>query len=175
MSADQWKSGDEFAAFHPQASHVDPDYRDGWNACHAQATARIEELQAELQKLKDALKDPTQVHAAMLRGDIAAIDMQTALHIAGNGAMEQYDALQRLAAFGSWVAREFRDSLADVDGGSAQDAMERFGVIERKTVTEPCGEGCVCVEYGAFPHECFTFPEAVSAAIAASLNPKEPK
>ena len=30
----QWKLGDELAPYHPQASHVPPDYRDGWNACY---------------------------------------------------------------------------------------------------------------------------------------------
>lgn len=29
----QWKSGDELLPFHPKASHVSPEYRDGWNAC----------------------------------------------------------------------------------------------------------------------------------------------
>lgn len=38
----QWKLGDEFLPFHPQASHVLPDYRDGWNACYKAATARAE-------------------------------------------------------------------------------------------------------------------------------------
>lgn len=28
-----WKSGNEFLPYHPSASHVRPDYRDGWNAC----------------------------------------------------------------------------------------------------------------------------------------------
>jgi len=71
-------------------------------------------------------------------------------------------AMKKLAAFGAWCALEFRRELADVDGGSAQDAMERFGVIERKEVTEPCGEECVCAGYGAFPHDCYTFASDVS-------------
>jgi hypothetical protein len=29
-------------AFHRQASHVQPDYRDGWNACHAAFTAALD-------------------------------------------------------------------------------------------------------------------------------------
>lgn len=29
----EWKLGDEYLPFHPSASHVDPAYRDGWNAC----------------------------------------------------------------------------------------------------------------------------------------------
>lgn len=35
-----WKQGDEFLPFHPQASHVPPDYRDGWNRCYWMAVAR---------------------------------------------------------------------------------------------------------------------------------------
>lgn len=30
----QWKCGNEFLPFHPDASHVNPDYRDGWNRCY---------------------------------------------------------------------------------------------------------------------------------------------
>ena len=75
------------------------------------------------------------------------------------------NATEKLAAFGAWAARAFRDSLADVDGGGAQDAMERIGVIVKSTVTEPCGENCECVEYGEFPHECFTFPPDVAEAM----------
>lgn len=37
---EQWKVGNEFLPFHPDASHVPPDYRDGWNACYRAATAR---------------------------------------------------------------------------------------------------------------------------------------
>jgi hypothetical protein len=51
----QWKCGNEFAPFHPQASHVDPSYRDGWNHCHAVATATIASLREELERVrKDA-------------------------------------------------------------------------------------------------------------------------
>ncbi len=34
-----WKVGDEFLPFHPQASHVRPDFRDGWNRCFWMAVA----------------------------------------------------------------------------------------------------------------------------------------
>lgn len=34
-----WKCGDEFAPYHPDASHVSPDYRDGWNHCYRAALA----------------------------------------------------------------------------------------------------------------------------------------
>lgn len=82
----------------------------------------------------------------------------------------EVEANAKLARFGAWCAREFRDSLADVDGGSAQDAMERFGVIVKTEVTESCGEGCVCVEYGAFPHDCYKFPNEIDAAMKEQTN-----
>jgi hypothetical protein len=35
----EWKCGNEFLPYHPQASHAPPDYRDGWNACFKAAMA----------------------------------------------------------------------------------------------------------------------------------------
>lgn len=70
----------------------------------------------------------------------------------------------KLAAFGRWCAEEFRRELADVDGGSAQDAMERLGVLKRVEVVEPCGDGCVCAEVG-FPADCYVFADDVKAAL----------
>lgn len=37
MADNLWKLGDEFLPFHPDASHVEPSYRDGWNACYRAA------------------------------------------------------------------------------------------------------------------------------------------
>ncbi len=42
MSNKTWKHGNEFLPFHKQASHVNPDYRDGWNACYEMASQTIE-------------------------------------------------------------------------------------------------------------------------------------
>lgn len=39
---------DDFAPYHPSASHVPPDYRDGWNACFA---AALEEREAYARSL----------------------------------------------------------------------------------------------------------------------------
>lgn len=36
-----WKVGNEFLPYHPSASHVRPDYRDGWNDCYKVAAASI--------------------------------------------------------------------------------------------------------------------------------------
>jgi hypothetical protein len=48
-----WKSGNEFAPYHPSASHIRPDYRDGWNRCYAAAQARIAELEAQLSSARE--------------------------------------------------------------------------------------------------------------------------
>ncbi len=37
----KWKLGPEYAPFHACASHISPDYRDGWNACYAAARQSI--------------------------------------------------------------------------------------------------------------------------------------
>lgn len=36
----RWKVGNEFLPFHPDASHVPADYRDGWNACYRAALSK---------------------------------------------------------------------------------------------------------------------------------------
>lgn len=41
--ADQWKCGNEFLPYHPSASHVEPAYRDGWNACF-KAAAQVQAM-----------------------------------------------------------------------------------------------------------------------------------
>lgn len=79
--------------------------------------------------------------------------------------MSDQTATEKLAAFGAWCAREFRTTLSDVDGGSAQDEMERLGVIVIEEVTERCGEECVCSGYGEFPHHCYVFPPDIAEAL----------
>ncbi len=80
------------------------------------------------------------------------------------------EGVLKLAAFGAWCAREFRRDLADVDGGSAQDEMARIGVLELHEALEPCGEGCVCAEYGDFPHECFRLAADVRPLVDGGPN-----
>jgi hypothetical protein len=46
LPASEYKLGDEFAPFHPSASHVPPDYRDGWNRCWLAARAALSPLPA---------------------------------------------------------------------------------------------------------------------------------
>jgi hypothetical protein len=85
-------------------------------------------------------------------------------------------ARDALAAFGAWAARELRAYLSDLDGGDAQDAMVRCGVLVEHTATESCGEACRCVEYGEFPQQCLRYGPGVREAIdgaAPSVQPAD--
>lgn len=42
MTNQEWKTGDEFLPFHPDASHVSPDFRDGWNACYMSGSVNLD-------------------------------------------------------------------------------------------------------------------------------------
>lgn len=53
----RWKFGDEFAPYHPQASHCNPDYRDGWNHCYRAAEAQLAEMRAEVERLKSVIAE----------------------------------------------------------------------------------------------------------------------
>lgn len=51
--SEQWKLGRfDFLPFHPAASHINPDYRDGWNHCFKAA----EQLRQENKTLRGALE-----------------------------------------------------------------------------------------------------------------------
>ena len=102
-----------------------------------QCTCGADAANAEIDSIADAL--------TQLRSDLAA-------------------AARTLANFGLAVLVEMRvDGGGDIDGGWAQDAAEKCGVIEPHEVTEPCRpEGCYCAEYG-FPCMCYRDSAAVTA------------
>jgi hypothetical protein len=82
------------------------------------------------------------------------------------------DQLSKLAALGLWALEETRAENigSDLDGGSVQDKAEALGLLQRIEVTEDCGGGCTCVEYGDFPQDCLraTYePDSARAALAA--------
>ena len=70
---------------------------------------------------------------------------------------------QKLIAFARWAIDASREyGGCDIDGGSIEDKMEELGLLERIEVQEPCGEGCLCVEYyGEFPAECLRLVDGV--------------
>lgn len=52
-----YRAGRELYAFHPSASHVDPDYRDGWNHAVALAEPRIAALEQQLASMTTMTND----------------------------------------------------------------------------------------------------------------------
>ena len=73
-----------------------------------------------------------------------------------------------LAQLGRWCLTESRgNDCSDIDGGSLQEKAIELGLLAYVTVTEPCGEGCACMDYYAgdeWPHECL---RETSAAMRA--------
>lgn len=79
--------------------------------------------------------------------------------ISGRGIGEPYArshgaALTPLERFGLAVLEESRNEIGDVDGGWLQEEAVKLGLLVSVHVTEPCGEGCRCAEYGDFPQDC---------------------
>jgi len=56
-----WKCGNEFAPYHPQASHINPDHRDGWNACYRGAQASLLAKEADTDRLDWMDKNPGRI------------------------------------------------------------------------------------------------------------------
>lgn len=72
-----WKIGNELAPFHPDASHVEPGYRDGWNECYGLATAeldRLRERQFSADMCLDAATEARRVLREHFGGNLAFLD-----------------------------------------------------------------------------------------------------
>jgi len=95
---------------------------------------------------------------------------------------ESYHQLERelaeakkLKQFGIVVLEEHRQNeCCDLDGGFLQDMAEKYGLLERVSVTEPCGENCACQEWDDFPQECLRYPAAIKAMIDAAIAQETP-
>lgn len=61
--------------------------------------------------------------------------------------------LEKLRGFANYLMETL--PCSDVDGGDIQDAAVEFGLLQAFEVSAPCGEACVCAEYGEFPHACY--------------------
>ena len=76
------------------------------------------------------------------------------------------EAHDKLARFGAAVLKACRiPEIGDLDGGDLQDMALKAGVLETRTVTEPCGEGCTCADYDGFPLDCHFMPDPVAALV----------
>jgi hypothetical protein len=76
-------------------------------------------------------------------------------------------ATDKLAAFGAAVLKAHRgdgDPVA-LDGGDLEAMAATTGVLEQRTMTEPCGHDCRCAMFGGLPGRCFFVPAAVAALL----------
>lgn len=70
--------------------------------------------------------------------------------------------------FAGLVLKEHRGDgyCANIDGVVLQEHALKAGMLEERTVTEPCGLGCECQTCGSeFPTKCYFVTEAGRAAI----------
>jgi hypothetical protein len=107
MTEQKYKFGNEFLPFHRQASHVNPDYRDGWNACFAAA-------------LSHPVVQPRLTDAGHLSGDTLQAHRQclAVAHMA-RALAEVHDARAMIL--------EHDPMLTEVIGSSTADIMEDLG------------------------------------------------
>jgi hypothetical protein len=85
-----------------------------------------------------------------------------------NAAMAQQ--LVSLRGFAAAILPMDEDFIGDVDGGQLQDAAEKHGLLVAIEVSEPCGEGCNCADYGDFPQTCYRPTDTLRTAIAEQAN-----
>jgi hypothetical protein len=62
--------------------------------------------------------------------------------------------IEKLRAFAQDILEGWPE-VPQWDGLGLQEIATKHGLLESKTVTESCGEGCNCVEYDDFPMQCF--------------------
>ena len=43
----------------------------------------------------------------------------------------------------------------EIGGDTVQEWGEKLGLLKKVAVDAPCGDGCVCDEYGDFPMDCY--------------------
>lgn len=77
--------------------------------------------------------------------------------------------LEKLRGFANYLMETLPDLARTVDGGDIQDAAVEFGLLQAFEVSAPCGDACVCAEYGEFPHICYR-KTAVLAEEPASIE-----
>lgn len=73
---------------------------------------------------------------------------------------DEANSMRPFAQLGAWAICEGHlEEIGDIDGGLLQEAAVECGVLVKKEVTESCGEGCRCAEYGDFPLDCFVIAD----------------
>jgi hypothetical protein len=105
----EYKSSNEFLPYHPQASHIPPDYRDAWNDCYKLAAAKIDTLERE-----------KQVSAL----EYLALEGQFREHLGKIEALQlENESLKQVARFETDVAAQ---AIADFDEAKGKiEALEK--------------------------------------------------
>ena len=117
-------------------------------------------------------RDPSVVKLSreQAQGVMAEVD---ALRAALAEAEAERDALVPLARLGARALEASREA-GEFDSADIQDEAVEVGAVAPVTVTAPCGEYCVCADYGGFPTECYRDTEATTRARALlAPRPKE--
>jgi hypothetical protein len=89
-------------------------------------------------------------------------------------------ALRKLAAFGTFCLAEMRTSGGgDLDGGMLQDEALEIGVLETRTISEPCGDTCDCAEFHGEEGmkggvDCHFIPDEINAAMWEATSKYRP-
>lgn len=78
--------------------------------------------------------------------------------------------VETLRVFAGRVLLAHREHLTDVDGGDVERWALDAGLLERRTVTEPCGDACDCAPY--LPTSCFFVTDSGRAAIDPAMEAK---
>jgi len=138
--------------------------RDCWRDQCAQRVADWDEMRKERDEqhtLITRLKSMTDAQEALIREHIAA--------------QRRAEAVQLFAGL---VLKEHRNDgyPGDLDGDFLQSAAVQAGLLEERTVAQPCGENCACAEAtmpAEFPVVCYFTTEAGRAAIGAVENGEE--
>jgi hypothetical protein len=110
------------------------------------STARFEYLEL-LRPLQRRIKN----QRAEIRR-LQAYELWYTKYVYGKQAPEPL--IDKLRAFAQDILEGWPE-VPQWDGLDLQEIATKHGLLESKTVTEACGEGCNCVEYDDFPMQCF--------------------
>lgn len=102
----KFKIGKGFYPYEPSASHIPPDYRDGWNACFDASLIRITELEA----LSANLKQEAQIHAMEARGANATINEINQFISGGSGEPANWHGAQPVKDFVNALKAQLADA-----------------------------------------------------------------
>lgn len=85
-----WKLGNELAPYHPDASHVEPRYRDGWNACFVACSEVVGRLNAQREADHAVIDDALNALSAV--SSVDDIDLGEYTNLAGTSLRDVVDA-----------------------------------------------------------------------------------